>query len=1058
MGKALVSTCGTAALVSTTGGRARRGHIKGESSAVNVSIYTCAVERKLATILFADLVGSTELGASIDPEHARDLLDRFYDAMAAEIALGGGTVEKFIGDAVVAVFGAPAAQEDHAERALQVALCMQERLAELFGRRLSLRIGVNSGEVAVGRPREGSSFATGDAVNVAARLEQAAEPGHTLVGERTAALVGDAFELGVPRTIEAKGKPGGVPCRELVRMRGPRRPRGGHGMEATFVGRTRELEWLEDVAARTRADARPRLVNIVGEAGMGKTSLVREFRDRLPAATGFRLGRCLSYGRGVTYSALADVLREEVGLGPEDPADDILERLAGREILGLTLGLDVARGLEPRAAMLGLQDAWVELISRLGSNGLAVLVIEDLHWAAGPLIEVLERVLSDAEGPVLVLATTRPDEAPFPEADAVRLERLGDREMAELLEAALGSRIDSGALRLIAGHADGNPFFAEEIVADLLDRGLLERRGGVWSLADTAAGLGVPDSVRGVLAARIDLLPADAKDALQAASVIGRSFTPGGLSALTGSTAEARTLVERGFLRRAQSRLVFKHALTRDVAYTGLARADRARLHAAFARWLEEEDATESRAGALAHHYSEAVAPDIAELAWRGREDELAQLSGAALRWLRRAAELAVAHFDLEDALSHLHRAAELAPDDARVWQAIGRVNALKFDGEAMWPAMERALELTQGKETLAELYAELTFETVMRGGMWKRPLDHGLVETWLACALELAEPGGAAHARALVARWMWDDDAEAARRAVALAEQLDDPVLLSYAYWARSGAAFVAFDFDEADGWAQRRFELLDRVTDPDKIAHIQYYGATAALGAGRLDAAEALVREHDIVASRLSPHHEVHALAVLLFVEEALGHWEEVRLLQGRVERAVAVNQDTPCVLNPRTLFSCAVACEQLGFDAEARRLEQAAVAQGFQDGGYGFWLDPPPAHLALLRGDLERLDALVDRSAATWQWSMDGSLYALAVKLEALIALGRPGEAEEAAVRLLQPGTYLEPFALRTLGLVRSAPALTNRAVERFEAKGLAWHAARTRESRVSVRRGG
>jgi class 3 adenylate cyclase len=169
------------------------------------------VERKLATILFADLVGSTELGASLDPEYARDLLDRFYDAMEAEIALGGGTVEKFIGDAVVAVFGAPAAQEDHAERALQVALWMQEGLLELFGGRLSLRIGVNSGEVAVGRPREGSSFATGDAVNVAARLEQAAEPGHALVGERTVSLVGGAFELGEPRTVEAKGKEGG--CR-----------------------------------------------------------------------------------------------------------------------------------------------------------------------------------------------------------------------------------------------------------------------------------------------------------------------------------------------------------------------------------------------------------------------------------------------------------------------------------------------------------------------------------------------------------------------------------------------------------------------------------------------------------------------------------------------------------------------------------------------------------------------------------------------------------------------------------------------------------------------------
>ena len=1007
------------------------------------------MERKFATILFADLVGSTELSASLDPEYARDLLDRFYDAMEAEIALGGGTVEKFIGDAVVAVFGAPAAQEDHAERALQVALWMQERLQEVFHGRLSLRIGVNSGEVAAGRPREGSSFATGDAVNVAARLEQAAEPGYVLVGERTASLVGGAFELGEPRTVEAKGKEGGVACRELRRMRAPRRPRGGHGLEATFVGRKRELQWLDDMLARTQAGGHPRLARVVGEAGMGKTSLVRQFREHLPVGTAFRLGRCLSYGRSVTYSALADVLRQELELRQEDSAEDVLERLAGREILGLTLGLDVVAGdLEPRAALLRLQDAWVDLISQLGAEGPAVLAVEDLHWAAEPLVEVLKRLLSDAEGPVLVLATTRPERAAFPVADTLSLERLADEEVIELVEAALAGPLESRALELVTGHAEGNPFFVEEVLADLLDRGLLKRRNGGWSLREAVVDLGIPDSVQGVLAARIDLLPAEAKEALQAASVIGRSFSPGGLAALTGSSAEVRTLVERGFVRPTEPELVFKHALTRDVAYGSLPKASRARLHATFARWLEADNATDGRAGVLAHHYSEAVAPGIADLAWRDREEELRQLSASALRWLRRAAELSLARFDLDDALSQLHRAAELAPGDAEVWRAIGRVNALKFDGEAMWPAMEKAIELTEGTEALAELYAELTFESTMRGGMWKRPLEHRLVESWLARALELAEAGGAAQARALVTKSMWEDDAELAEQAVALAEELDNPVLLSYAYWARSGVAFIGFDFHEADRWAQRRFELLDRLSDPDKIAHIHYYGATAALAAGRPDEAEAHGRKHDIVASRLSAHHEVHALGVLLFVEEALGHWDEVRRLQHRVERAVADNQGTPCVLNPRTLFSCAVACGELGLAAEAQRLEEAAVEQGFQDGGMGFWLDPPPAHLALLRGDLERVDGLLESSGATWHWSMDGSLYALATKLEALIALGRTSEAEEAATRLLQPGTYLEPFALRTLGLARNDRTLTDQAVERFDAMGLSWHAAKTR----------
>jgi class 3 adenylate cyclase/tetratricopeptide (TPR) repeat protein len=1006
------------------------------------------VERKVATILFADLVGSTAFGASVDPEHARDLLDRFYDAMEAEIALGGGTVEKFIGDAVVAVFGAPAAQEDHAERALQVALWMQERMREDFSGRLALRIGVNSGEVVVGRARAGGSFATGDAVNVAARLEQAAEPGHVLVGERTAALAGGAFELGEPQTVAAKGKEGGVACRELGRMLAPRRPRGGHGLNTSFVGRRSELDRLAGMVQRTQEAGRPRLAAVVGEPGIGKTSLVRELWERLPAGTAVRIGRCLSYGRSVTYSALADILRQELGLRQEDSAEETLERLAGREILGLTLGLDVARDLEPRAALLRLQDAWVELISQIGARGPAVLVIEDLHWAADPLVEVLDRVVSDGHGPVLVLATTRPDGGVLPAAEMLALERLADEEVAELVHAALAGPVDPGVLELVTGHAEGNPFFVEELVADLLDRGLLERRDGGWSLRDGEADPGIPDSVQAVVAARIDLLPGEAKAALQAAAVVGRSFTPGDLTVLTGSSAEVRTLVERGFVRPTEPELVFKHAVTREVAYGSLPKASRARLHAAFARWVEANDPADGRAGVLAYHYAEAVAPDIAELAWRDRDDERAELSEAALRWLRRAAEVSLTRFDLDDALSHLHRAAELAPDDAGAWHAIGRVNALKFDGEAMWPAMEKAIELTEEREALAELYAELTFESTIRAGMWRRPLDHDLVESWLARALELAEAGGSVHAKALVTKALLEDDAESAQRAVVLAEQLGDPVLLSYAYWARSGLAFVGFDFHEADRWAQRRFELLDRVTDPDKIAHVLYYAAPAALAAGRPDEADTLVRRHDTVASRLSTHHEVHALAVLLFIEEALGRWEEIRKLQPRVERAVAANKATPCMLNPRALFACAVACAEIGLEADAERLEAAGVEQGFEGGVAGIWLDPPLAHLALLRGDLQRVDALLASSGALWQWTTDCSLYGIATKLDALIAVGRPSEAEALATTLLEPGTYLEPFALRTLGLVRNDPGLTERAAERLDGMGLGWHAARTR----------
>lgn len=228
-------------------------------------------ERKLATVLFADLVGSTELSGGQDPERTRALLERFYDAMAAEIAVAGGTVEKFVGDAVMAVFGAPAAQEDHAERGLHAALAMQRRLSELFGGGLQMRVGVNSGEVVVGRAREGSSFVTGDAVNVCARLEEHVAPGEILVGERTVALARGAFEFGEPMRIEAKGKRGGVACRRLVRALTLMRPRGVGGLRPAFVGREAELDVLRATYRRVVKSGEPHLVTILGDAGVGKT-------------------------------------------------------------------------------------------------------------------------------------------------------------------------------------------------------------------------------------------------------------------------------------------------------------------------------------------------------------------------------------------------------------------------------------------------------------------------------------------------------------------------------------------------------------------------------------------------------------------------------------------------------------------------------------------------------------------------------------------------------------------------------------------------------------------
>ena len=270
-------------------------------------------------------MGSTELAGAQDPERTRALLDRFYETMAVEIEGAGGTVEKFAGDAVMAAFGAPAAHEDHAERALHAALAMQRRLGEVFGGRLSLRIGVNTGEVVVGRPREGSSFVTGDAVNVCARLEQAAAAGEILVGERTVAAAGGAFEFAEPMTVEAKGKPGGVACRRLVRALALMRPRGVSGLRPAFVGRESSSRRCSAVSRTSAQDREPHLVTIVGDAGVGKTRLVGELGSGWPALVPEplrRTGRCLSYGQGITLLA--------AGGGAAGALRDPRERFGGR--------------------------------------------------------------------------------------------------------------------------------------------------------------------------------------------------------------------------------------------------------------------------------------------------------------------------------------------------------------------------------------------------------------------------------------------------------------------------------------------------------------------------------------------------------------------------------------------------------------------------------------------------------------------------------------------------------------------------------------------------------
>jgi class 3 adenylate cyclase len=442
-------------------------------------------ERKLATVLFADLVGSTALAGSQDPERTRLLLERFYGAMAEEIERAGGTIEKFAGDAVMAAFGAPSALEDHAERALHAALAMQRRLANLFKGAVELRIGVNTGDVIVGQARAGSSFVSGDAVNVAARLEQAADPGAILVGERTAAAARGAFEFEQPEVVDAKGKPDGIAARRVVRALSLMRPRGVGGLARAFVGRDTELGRLVDAYRSTVEERRPRLVTIFGDAGVGKTRLVRELWQRLPEQKPEplrRTGRCLSYGTGTAYWALGEVLKEHLGLLESDPQEFALERLGTQQILGLTLGLDVARDLHPLVARDRFQDAWAEFLTDVVAEQPAVVLLEDIHWAEVQLLELLEYVLGTAEGPLLLIATARPELLERRPGwgtrvggELLELEPLSTDDCVRMLDELLAGGLSAELSELVVERAEGNPFFVEELLGVLIDRGLLAR-------------------------------------------------------------------------------------------------------------------------------------------------------------------------------------------------------------------------------------------------------------------------------------------------------------------------------------------------------------------------------------------------------------------------------------------------------------------------------------------------------------------------------------------------------------------------------------------------------
>jgi adenylate cyclase len=677
-------------------------------------------ERRRVTILFADLSGYTAVSERLDPEEVRQIADRSLRRLAAEVDRFGGTIDKYIGDNVMAIFGAPVAHEDDPERAVRSGLAMQAAMEEINGEleprhgvRFQLRVGINTGEVLAGEVA-GSYTVIGDAVNVAARLQAAGSPGTVVVGELTRAATRDAVLYRPLEPLTLKGKASPVAAWEAIEPLAPS-PAAREAGDAPLVGRAHELGLLESAYLRAASEGRPHLVTVVGAAGVGKSRLLCELIDRLSAGEAppvVRQGRCLAYGSGTVYSALGDIMRAECEIEDTDSAAAAWEKLERRvealagegaadtaAIVGRVLGMEPPAGRPDPVQALDRErlrerffagaQALVEGMSR---ECPLVLALEDIHWADQGMLDLVEHLARWGRGPVLIVAATRDQllerRASWGSgrrATVLFLDPLSPGETRELVQALMPD--GAGAAAAVAERAEGNPLFAEEMVRRLAD-------GSYDSVAE------LPDTVHAVLAARLDSLAPVERRVVQQAAVIGRTFSTDTLRALANGAEDGvrgvvHSLADKDLFVPGTARgpagdleMSFKHVLIRDVAYGMLPRATRARSHLAVGRFLEQ------RAGGradeivvvLAEHYARAAALGAQA---RLDESELGPMREAARGHLEAAGDAAARFFSNEEALDHYTKAVELLDDPA----AGARVAEKQGDAALRLGRTEAALE-----------------------------------------------------------------------------------------------------------------------------------------------------------------------------------------------------------------------------------------------------------------------------------------------------------------------------------------------------------------------------
>jgi class 3 adenylate cyclase/tetratricopeptide (TPR) repeat protein len=667
------------------------------------------------TILFADLAGSTDLGDRLDPEALSRVMDRYFDALAGVVASHGGTVEKYIGDAVMAVFGVPRLHEDDALRAVRSAAGivaavqrLNDELGSTLDTRLEVRIGLNTGDVVANRPVEtGQRLVTGDAVNVASRLQDEADPGDVILSRSTYELVGDRVRVGPATEIELRGKRRPVIAYRLEELL----PAVPFVHSATsLVGRRRELERLLAAFDTAMAGSHGELFTIIGDAGVGKSRLAWELGRRLLGRATVVRGRCLAYGSGVTYWPIAEVVRAIVGIAPSDGHADAQARLDefvrgdshGAELatrLGQVIGL--GSGSAPQEELYWSVRRLFELVARREP---LVVVVDDIHWAQPTLLDLLDYLAEwIRDVPVLLVCIARPDlleQRPAwgggrRNASTLLLEPLDAAGGAELLGALAGPELPGEIQSRIADAADGNPLFIEELFRMLVARGSLRKDAGHWVVADPTAGREIPATIQALLAARLDQLEPAERAVAQAAAVVGRVFDRDGVGELVAESIRPalpqylEALGRKEIVRADQAagpvpdRFRFRHDLIRDAAYASLPKIERADLHERHGRWLEGVMADRIAAydAIIANHFEQAYRyrREIGELGTH--TEDLGRTAG---RWLARAGQAANQRSDVAAAAGLLSRALELLDreDPLRVTALIEYGDAVGAQGD----------------------------------------------------------------------------------------------------------------------------------------------------------------------------------------------------------------------------------------------------------------------------------------------------------------------------------------------------------------------------------------